>query len=124
MNKTTHSVLVRLTIPVAAVLAAVTLTASPAAAKKSDCPSGAFCVWDGLNYGGHIQRISTTRQYVKITLTATKSYYNNRTQRTYHHRTTDGQGDFVCISAGASGNFTSGWQAAAKSAYLSTSTGC
>ena len=124
MNTTTHSVLVRLTIPVAAVLAAVTLVASPAAAAKSACPSGAFCVWKEASYAGTIQVITKADDYTKITLTSTKSYYNNRTKRTWYHATTDGSGSHVCLAAGASGNSPSGWQSAAKAAYPSTVTSC
>lgn len=124
MNKTTHSVLVRLTLPVAAVLAAVTLTASPAAAGRSECPSGNFCVWENVNYGGKIQKIYVADTYTKITLSTTKSYYNNRVKRTWYHATTNGTGSYDCIPAGTSDASTSGWQSTAKSAYPSSKASC
>lgn len=90
----------------------------------SECPSGNFCVWAGTNFSGAMQRISTTNAYREISLAATKSYYNNRTKRTWLHDSPDGSGSTVCIGPGAQKVITTGWQTTAEAAYLATITNC
>ncbi|MFI5430224.1 peptidase inhibitor family I36 protein [Aeromicrobium sp. UC242_57] len=90
----------------------------------SECASGYLCVWSGANYSGSIQRISTTNSYRPISLTATKSYYNNRAKRTWLHEKQDGSGSTVCIKPGAKKATTTGWQTTSKAVYLATITDC
>ena len=124
MNKTTHSVLVRLSIPVAATVAAVALSATPAVAGKSDCPSGSFCVWDGTSYTGRIQRIATPGEVVDIRLSSTKSYFNNRSRRTWYQESPSG-GSKICVpAAGSSASTPSGWQRSAGAVFLSSDPSC
>lgn len=116
-----------------ALIAAVALTVfSPSTAHaavepataKSDCGSGYFCVWSSSNFTGTIQRISATNSYRSITLTTTKSYYNNRSYRTWLHAEPNGGGSNICINPRVSNANTSGWQALADAAYLATLTSC
>ncbi|KAA1374913.1 peptidase inhibitor family I36 protein [Aeromicrobium fastidiosum] len=90
----------------------------------SQCSAGYFCVWSGTNFTGQFQRIAATNSYRGITLTATKSYYNNRMQRTWLHSDPSGGGSSLCINPGAAKANTSGWQAEAEAAYLATVTSC
>jgi hypothetical protein len=90
----------------------------------SDCPSGYFCVWSGTNYTGTIQRFAATNAYRTISLSATKSYYNHRSQRTWLHEDPDGGGSSTCINPGASKTSTTGWQTTAEAVYLATVTNC
>jgi len=90
----------------------------------SECPSGYFCVWSGTNFSGSVQKISSTNSYRPISLTATRSYYNHRTQRTWLHEVPDGSGSTLCINPGATKASTTGWQTTAEAAYLATITNC
>jgi hypothetical protein len=62
--------------------------------------------------------------YSTIALTATRSYYNNRTKRTWLHEAPDGSARYTCLGPGEKSGSTSGWQAAAKAVYLTTVTSC
>jgi hypothetical protein len=90
----------------------------------SDCPSGYFCVWSGTNFTGTIQRFAATNAYKPISLSATRSYYNHRSQRTWLHEVPDGGGSNVCIDPGVSRTSTAGWQTTAEAVYLATITKC
>lgn len=121
--------LVRVIAPSLLALATLTHPASSQAATAApatlaECPSGNFCVWSGTNFTGGMQRISTTNAYKSISLTATKSYYNNRSRRTWLHEDPDGGGLSVCINPGVSKGSTTGWQTTAEAAYLATITNC
>ncbi|WP_311208461.1 MULTISPECIES: peptidase inhibitor family I36 protein [unclassified Aeromicrobium] len=91
---------------------------------KSDCGSGYFCVWSSTNYSGTIQRFSATNSYRDITLNSTRSYYNNRSYRTWLHSNSDGGGSTQCINPRSSRSSTSGWQTYAQAAYLATIVNC
>lgn len=121
---TTHSRITRMALTIVIAVGAALIAPGPAAAARSDCPSGYFCVWTGTNYSGTIQRINVTNSYRAINLNATRSYYNNRSQRTWLHSSATGGGSTQCINPGRSSGSTSGWQASAKAAYLATVTSC
>lgn len=97
--------------------------ASPTRA-KSDCGSGYFCVWSSSNFSGTIQRFSATNSYRAITLSSTRSYYNNRSYRTWLHAEPSGGGSTVCVNPGSSNASTSGWQSYAEAVYLATVVNC
>lgn len=120
--------LVRATLASAVALALFLPTEAGAvprvATAKSDCGSGYFCVWSSTNYSGSIQRFSSTNSYRAITLSSTRSYYNNRSYRTWLHAEPNGGGSTVCINPGGSVAVTSGWQTLAEAVYLATITSC
>lgn len=108
-------------------LMALVLSIAPegaANAAYSDCPSGYMCLWSQPDYSGPMKKISSTNQYVSIGLSTVESYYNNRTKRTWLHSTTDGSGNYVCLSPGARSGSLSGWHDNAKSVWLATVTNC
>lgn len=113
-----------------AALALVALSPSSAGAftkpmaAKSDCGSGYFCVWSSTNFSGGIQRFSATNSYRAVTLSTTRSYYNNRSYRTWLHAEPNGGGSTLCINPGSSNASTSGWQSIAEAVYLATVSNC
>lgn len=109
-----------------ATFALITPMASPPAAQAalSDCPSGYFCAWTGTNYSGTVKKINTTNAYTALNLTSVKSYYNNRSYRTWIHSTTNGSGTYSCLSPGQKSSSVTGWMASAKSVWLATITNC
>ena len=102
----------------------VALPAAPANAGAGECSTGAFCVWTGTHFTGRIQEMTTTNAYRSISLGTTRSYYNNRSKRTWLHSRPNGDGSTVCINPGASNGSTSGWQQTAKAAFLAAVVSC
>lgn len=91
---------------------------------STDCPSGYFCAWSGAGYTGPLRKVSTPDTYHQLNLASVKSYYNRYSKRAWLHATSDGSGTYACISSGAKNSNVTGWQAAARSVWLSTTTNC
>ena len=83
-----------------------------------------MCVWTGTQYTGSMWRTSATGTYTAIGPATIRSYFNNRSKRTYLHEQPDGGGVFACLKAGAKSASLSGWTLHAESVYLSTYTSC
>lgn len=103
-------------------------TGSPAVAggtqSLSQCPSGRMCLWTGTGFTGTMQSFSTTGSYQSISLSVTRSAYNNRTKRTYLDELPNGGGRYSCFGPGDSDSSLSTWQLSAEAVYLSTYTNC
>lgn len=90
----------------------------------SACPSGAMCVWTGTSYTGTIWKTTSTSAYIAIGPGTIRSYFNNRSKRTYLHEQRYGGGIFACLRAGAKSASLSGWTIHAEAVYLSAYTLC
>lgn len=101
-----------------------TLSATPAQAALSDCPSGYICLWSKPNYTGTLQKISTTGAYKSIGLSIVESIYNNRSKRTWLHAAADGSGSYQCLEPAARFSNLTGWHNQAKAVYLTTVAEC
>lgn len=129
-NHTVHAHARNLALALIATLAFAVLSPTSAdasarpAAAKSDCGNGYFCIWSSTNFSGTIQRFSATNSYRAVTLSTTRSYYNNRSYRTWLHAEPNGGGSNLCINPGASKTTTSGWQSLAEAVYLATVSSC
>lgn len=89
----------------------------------SQCGSGYFCVWSQTSYQGTIQRFSTQSQYMSISLSSVRSFYNNRSKRVYIYGDPSGSPS-ACYGAQAKKASTTSWLTLAEGTYLSTATSC
>lgn len=112
-------------ILLAAVASVFAIPAPAANAAIGDCPSGSMCLWSNTNYSGTIVKISATNSYRSIPMANVRSYYNNRSQRTWLHQSADGSGDYVCLNPGAKkSSGLTGWMDNPKAVWLATVTNC
>jgi hypothetical protein len=94
------------------------------AGSKATCPSGSFCVWTSINFGGSRYSFNNVDDYNRINADPIRSAYNNRSKRTYLNQGTGSSSTYSCFGPGDYDSSLSGWQVHANSAFLSTTTNC